>query len=84
MKITIENTPKVVELVVNGAKVPARLWQGETADGIPVQCYVTLIAPEVPEGDPDIEQKTAQFSRDLERVATPRASILAVPMSLIL
>jgi len=39
MKITLENTTKIVDLVVNGARVPARIWQGETEDGTPVQAF---------------------------------------------
>lgn len=39
MKITIESTDKIVYL--NG--IPARIWEGETASGICVHCFITRI-----------------------------------------
>ncbi len=72
MKITVENTSKVITLVVNGHEVPARVWQGATESGIPVHCFVTRIAPEISESDPRIDELTAQFDRELQRQAKPR------------
>ncbi len=40
MKITVENTTKIVTL--NG--VPARIWEGFTESGIKCHCYITRIA----------------------------------------
>ena len=40
MKITVENTSKIVTL--NG--VPARIWEGFTESGIECHCYITRIA----------------------------------------
>ena len=65
MKIRIESTSKIVTLVVGGKDVPARVWQGETDGGIPVQCFITRIAPEIPKSDPNIDDLTAEFERDL-------------------
>lgn len=42
MKVTVESTPKIVE--ING--VPARVWQGQTEGGIPVIAFLTRIAAE--------------------------------------
>lgn len=84
MKITIESTPKIVELVVNGMPVPARVWQGETASGIPVQCFITRIAPEIPKTDPRIDELTAEFTRDLLRQANPRLTVDAIPLRFII
>lgn len=84
MRITIENTSKIVRLVVGTAEVPARIWQGETEDGIPVQCFITLIAPEVPETDPAIDAKTAAFEEQLKRVASPRPTVAAIDARMIL
>jgi hypothetical protein len=84
MKITIESTSKIVTLQRASGEVPARVWQGYTESGIPVQVFVTLISPEVPKSDPDIDAKTAEFERDLKRVADPRPSIEAIPLRLIL
>ncbi len=87
MKITIESTPKIVQLVVNGREVPARVWQGETVTGdgvvVPVQAFITRIAPEIPESDPRIDQLTAEFERDLKRQAKARPTVEAIPMRMI-
>lgn len=44
MKITIENTTKIVQLSLDGANFPARIWEGKTETGIPVHCYITRVA----------------------------------------
>ena len=79
MKIRIESTSKIVTLVVGGKDVPARVWQGETDGGIPVQCFITRIAPEIPKTDPDIDALTAEFERDLRRQSDPRPTVDAIP-----
>lgn len=84
MKITIESTWRIITLVVDGKDVPARVWQGETEGGIPVQCFVTRIAPEIAESDPNIEELTAEFERDLQREAKPRPTVEAIPMRMII
>jgi hypothetical protein len=84
MKITIESTSKIVTLVVNGTSVPARIWQGETEGGIPVQCFITRISPEIHLTDPKIDELTAEFDRELKRQADPRASVEAIPLRLII
>ncbi len=84
MKIAIVSTTKIVELVINGAIVPARVWQGETMEGIPVQCFITRIAPEILESNPRIDELTAQFERDLQRQAKPRPTVEAIPLRMIL
>ncbi len=90
MKITIENTSKIVYLSIRGAgdNIPARVWQGETVTGdgvvVPVQCFITRIAPEIPESDPNIDRLTAEFERDLKRQAKARPSVEAIPLRLII
>ncbi len=37
MIVTLESTDKIVTLVINGAEVPARIWEGRTASGI--ECH---------------------------------------------
>ena len=51
---------------------------------IPVQAFITLIAPEVRPDDPRIDELTAQFTAELERVAPPRPTVEAIPMRMIL
>ena len=84
MKITVENTSKIVELTLNGATFPARIWEGTTETGTPVHCFITRIVPEVHETDPRIEELTAEFERELKRTASARAETAAIPMRLII
>lgn len=84
MKITIESTSQVVEIIVNGVTVPARIWQGETDSGIPVHCYVIRIVPEIRESDPRIDEVTAKFERELRRCAHPRTTLQEIPLRMIL
>lgn len=84
LKITVESTTKIVTLVVGGHDVPARVWQGETADGIPVQCFITRIAPEIRKDHPEIDSLTAQFERELKRQADPRPTVEAIPLRMII
>jgi hypothetical protein len=82
MKITIENTSKIVTLSVGAAhhEIPARIWQGTTDTGIPVQVYVTRIAPEIPPED----ARNEEFARELQETAAPRPSVDAIPLRMIL
>lgn len=73
MKIEIESTTKIVHL--NG--VPARIWEGKTASGIKVHCYITRIA--VADG-----QDTGEFDRELQEHRAPSTEIAAIPLRMIL
>lgn len=88
MKITVESTTKIVQLQIGGVDVPARVWQGETVNGdgivVPVQVFITRIAPEIPESDPRIERLTTEFERDLQRQAKPRQTVEAIPLRMII
>lgn len=64
MKITIESTDKIVDLN-NGVK--ARLWEGRTESGIPVQVLVTRIA--VPQG-----HDTTAFETELQYHNPPQVA----------
>lgn len=82
MKITIENTDKILHLQgPTGGEVPARVWEGETESGIKVICFVTRLL--VKEGQP--EEIYQQFERELRE--TPKAASPAVqtfPLRLVL
>lgn len=80
MKITIESTEKIVTIVVNGAPIPARIWQGETDTGIPVHCYITRVA--VKEGRPPEDYQA--FEQQLQEHAKMRPDIVGIPLRLIL
>lgn len=73
MKITIENTEKIVQL--DG--VPARVWEGKTDSGIPVICFITRIA--VP-----TDENQEQFRRELLEQCPPSAYADSFPARLIL
>ena len=84
MKITIESTAKIVTLIQGRSEIAARVWQGATDSGIPVQCFITSIAPEVLKTDPRIDELTAEFERDLKRQADPRITVDAIPLRFII
>ena len=84
MRVTIESTSKIVEVHLQGAAVPARIWQGETESGVPVHCYMTRIVPEIPETDPRIDELTAEFEHELQRCAKPRTNVVAIPLVLVI
>jgi len=52
MEITVENTYKIVFLKLGGVEFPTRVWQGQSESGIPVQAFITGIAPEISKTDP--------------------------------
>lgn len=79
MKITIESTDKIVDMAAGDNAIQARVWQGQSESGIPVQCFVTRIAPEIKQTDPRFDELTAEFERELSRQADPRASVSALP-----
>jgi hypothetical protein len=84
MKITIESTTKIVTLETRNGPVQARVWQGQSESGIPVQAFITRIAPEIPQSDPRIDELTAEFERDLRRQADPRPTVEAIPLRFII
>lgn len=77
MEVQLRNTTKVVHIIVDGVGIPARLWEGHTASGIPVHAYITRIAVH-PEHD------LAQFDRELMEQQPPTPAIAAIPARLIL
>lgn len=77
MRIQIESTTKLITLCVNGAEVPARLWEGHTESGIPVHCYITRIAAHA-------EDQLQEFQRELQECREPSEELLVIPLRLIL
>lgn len=74
MKITIESTSKIVQL--NG--VPARIWEGTSASGVKVHCYITRVAID------KTETRTQEFEKELQEHRVPSAEVQAIPLKLIL
>lgn len=73
MKITVESTTKIVQ--VNG--VHARIWEGLTETGIPIQCFMTRIAVSK-------EYNSEQFEKELNECKAPSAEIEALPLRMAL
>jgi hypothetical protein len=77
MKITIENTSRLVDVQTSHGAVPARIWEGRTDSGIEVQVLVTRIAVAKTEN-------AEQFERELLECAEPMIQPQAFPLRLIL
>lgn len=77
MTVTLHSTEKVVTLLIDGVRVPARIWEGETASGIACHAYITRI---------NVHQDldASQFERELEEQRKPTAEIEAIPLRLVL
>ena len=77
MKVELRSTDKVVQLVVDGKAVPARIWEGVTESGIPCHAYITRIAV-------DRADDAMEFERDLKEHEPPSPAIAEIPLRLIL
>jgi hypothetical protein len=77
MRVNLHNTSKVVELELDGVRVPARLWEGHTANGIPVIAWITRIAAER-------DQDLREFDADLAEQVAPSPAAEAFPMRMLL
>jgi len=77
MKVTLESTSKIVALIVNGADVPARIWEGESSTGVKCHAYITRIAVSK-------DDDAGEFERDLTVHAAPTPEIRAIPLRMIL
>ncbi len=73
MVVVIESTEKIVTL--NG--VPARIWEGKTASGIPLHCYITSVAVAC-------KEDTSEFEAELKEHRAPSPEVAAIPLRLIL
>ena len=83
MKLTIESTSKLVEVLLPGQLrdgVPARVWEGHTESGIAVHCFITRVA--VAEGQD--ASVYAEFERELRECRKPSPAIEAIPLRMIL
>jgi hypothetical protein len=76
VEVKLTSTSKVVELVTGGHAVPARIWEGHTASGIPVIAWIARIAAER-------DQDLAEFARDLAEQATPSPAAEAFPLRMV-
>jgi len=77
MRVQLESTTKVVELVIDGVAVPARVWEGHTENGVACHAYITRIGVHR-------EEDAAEFERDLQEQRAPSAAIQAFPLRMII
>lgn len=77
MKITIESTDKIVTIVKGGVQIEARLWEGETDSGIPVQCLVARIAA-------PSSADQSQFMAELREQKPPTPESQAFPLRMLI
>ena len=77
MQVTLHPTTKVVEIVIGGVLVPARIWEGQTGTGIKCHAYITRIAVHQ---DDDAEE----FELELTEQRAPTTNVVAIPLRLIL
>lgn len=77
MQITMRSTDRIVELVVRGVNVPARIWTGTTANGIRVEVLVTRIAVRE-------DADCSQFERELKEQAAPTPVVQAFPLRMLI
>ena len=75
MEVHLVSTSKIVMLVIDGVDVPARLWEGRTESGIPVDAYITRISA-------SLSADLSQFEAELEATRAPSAA--GIPLRLIL
>jgi hypothetical protein len=75
-KVQLESTSKIVELVIDGKPIPARIWEGATEGGIRCHAFITRIA--VANND-----DSSEFDRDLKECAAPSVEVAMFPSRLI-
>jgi hypothetical protein len=68
MKAMIESTTQIVQLVVNGREVPARIWEGHTEAGVPCHFFVTRVAVAN-------EEDSSQFAAELQEHKPPTPAV---------
>lgn len=71
MRVTLESTTKVVEIMTPSGPVPARVWEGTTETGI--RCYALITRIAVHKDD-----DAAEFERSLQEQRTPSAEAVSV------
>lgn len=73
MEIQLHNTTKIVFL--NG--IPARVWKGVTASGIPVFAFITRIGV-------DKNKDLSEFDAELSEESPPSAELQVFPLRLLI
>lgn len=78
MKVTLDSTDQIVDLVTPSGTVPARRWEGQTESGIAVHAFITRIAVHK-----DLD--ASQFEKELQQTRQPSPDVAAAyPLRMIL
>lgn len=78
MKILIENTDQVIEVIPQpGQMLNGRLWTGKTETGVAVQMLVLSVAV-------DKNETQADFEQQLFVKPAPRPAVMAFPLRMFL
>lgn len=82
MKITLHPTTKIVQLMDDTHRntVPARVWEGETDTGIPVNCFITRVVPLMEPAD----SRQAEFETSLQECEKPSTIAAGWPAGMVL
>jgi len=80
MKITMESTDKIVEFVSDGAAIQCRIWEGETAAGVKVHCYI----PRVAVANGQDSRVYRDFETELKECRPASPEVWAIPLRLII
>ena len=74
MHLILEATMRTVDIVdATDRRVPARIWQGSTEDGIPVLAVIPILVPLLPTDDP--RQARFEMAREGAPLAYPRPEV---------
>lgn len=71
MKVQLESTDQIVDLVTPSGTVPARLWEGETESGIKVHAFITRIVVHK-------HDDASQFEAELQEQRAPSRELAGV------
>ena len=82
MRIEIESTSRVVTFEVDGARVPALIWEGRSESGVPVHCFITRICPSIPEPLP--AEVAEAFAAELRVCTPPTEAVVGIPLRMVL
>lgn len=78
MKLTIENTDRIVKIIGSGNdEMQARVWEGHTESGIAVQCLIARVAAA------GTSAQQEQFQNELQECRPP-SEMQAFPLRMVL
>jgi hypothetical protein len=75
MKITLESTTRIIDVVTPSGTVPARVWEGTTANGIAIIAMITRVATRTTNDNTEFERELQEHrppSVDAVKAFDPR------------